>query len=330
MAPPKNLHDAMLAADEIIIMTNLEWANRFAHVSAVRESCANNVKIASVEGGMGEWDIKVEDILASTDRAVAAIEKLKGVKKCRVWTPEGTDVTVSIEDRPALQVTPIRQRGWMMGPLPLWAEVAYAARRGPDQRRHRGHRQHARHRRGRRQRAHLLARQGRQGASSIEGGRDAKELARVIEGVPNVDVVAEFAFGTSDKSPLGSPSEKGRIGNVHFAMGDNKNAYPGRPELQPAPPRRRACATRPWRSSRAARRLHLPRRASGTSERGVHGVHVVPLEDVPPIDLPGGSWSRVLLTGDRVGSATALGVSASRRAPRPRCCRTRPRSSPTS
>ena len=41
------------------------------------------------------------------------------------------------------------------------------------------------------------------------------------------DIVAEFAFGTSDKSPLGSPSEKGRIGNVHFALGDNKNAYPG-------------------------------------------------------------------------------------------------------
>ena len=108
-------------------MTNLEWANRFAHVSAVKESCANNVKIASVEGGMGDWDIKLGDILASTDRAVAAIDKLKGVRKCRVWTPEGTDVTVSIEERPPLQVTPIRQRGWMMGPLPLWAEVAYAA-----------------------------------------------------------------------------------------------------------------------------------------------------------------------------------------------------------
>ena len=53
-------------------------------------------------------------IVASTDRAVAAIDKLQGVKKCRVWTPEGTDVTVSIEERPALQVTPIRQRGWMM------------------------------------------------------------------------------------------------------------------------------------------------------------------------------------------------------------------------
>jgi quercetin dioxygenase-like cupin family protein len=39
-------------------------------------------------------------------------------------------------------------------------------------------------------------------------------------------------------------------------------------------------------------------------------VAVVRLEDVPPIELPGGSWSRVLLTGQRVGSANALGVSS--------------------
>jgi quercetin dioxygenase-like cupin family protein len=36
----------------------------------------------------------------------------------------------------------------------------------------------------------------------------------------------------------------------------------------------------------------------------------VALEDVAPIELPGGSWSRVILTGARVGSATALGVSS--------------------
>ena len=149
MAPPKNLHDAMLAADEIIIMTNLEWANRFAHVSAVKESCANNVKIASVEAGMGDWDIKLGDILASTDRAVAAINKLEGVRKCRVWTPEGTDVTVSIEERPAVA-------GHAHPPARLDDGTAAAVGRGrlrggrePDQRRHRGHRQHAGHRRGR-------------------------------------------------------------------------------------------------------------------------------------------------------------------------------------
>ena len=40
------------------------------------------------------------------------------------------------------------------------------------------------------------------------------------------------------------------------------------------------------------------------------GVRVVPLEDVPPIELSGGSWSRVILTGERVGSASALGFSS--------------------
>ena len=41
-----------------------------------------------------------------------------------------------------------------------------------------------------------------------------------------------------------------------------------------------------------------------------HGVRVVPLADVPPIELPGGSWSRVILSGDRVGAATAMGFSS--------------------
>lgn len=40
------------------------------------------------------------------------------------------------------------------------------------------------------------------------------------------------------------------------------------------------------------------------------GVRVVPLQDVDPIELPGGSWSRVILTGQRVGSASALGFSS--------------------
>src|SRR3990170_4109021 len=60
MAPPANLHRAMVGSDEVIIITDLEWANRFAHVSAVRETCEANGKIASVEPGMGEWGLSVE------------------------------------------------------------------------------------------------------------------------------------------------------------------------------------------------------------------------------------------------------------------------------
>ena len=45
----------------------------------------------------------------------------------RVTTDAGTDFEVSIEGRPSLEVTPIKRRGQMMGPVPLWAEVAFAA-----------------------------------------------------------------------------------------------------------------------------------------------------------------------------------------------------------
>jgi leucyl aminopeptidase (aminopeptidase T) len=227
MAPPRNLHQAMVNSDEIIIITNLEWANRFAHVSAVRESCANNAKIASVEEGMGSWDLSQSDILDATQRARDAIQALDGVKRCRITAANGTDVLVGIEERPALEVTPIKNRGQMMGPVPLWAEVAFAA--VEDQTEGTfvvdgvmlgiGVRGQVR------EPIRWVLERGR--ATAIEGGPEAKRLREVISGVPNADIVGEFAFGTSTKSPFGSPSEKGRLGTVHFALGDNHNAYPG-------------------------------------------------------------------------------------------------------
>lgn len=227
MAPPRNLHQAMIASDEIIIITNLEWANRFAHVSAVRESCDHNAKIASVEEGMGSWDMTEADIHAATDRAKAAIAKLDGRNWCRVTSPAGTDVRVCIEGRAALEVTPIKKRGQMMGPVPLWAEVAFAAVEDKTE--------------GRIMVDGIMLGIGLKGrvnepiewkiekghCVSIEGGEEARKLQQVIEGVPGATVIGEFAFGTSEKSPHGSPSEKGLLGTVHFALGDNHNAYPG-------------------------------------------------------------------------------------------------------
>jgi leucyl aminopeptidase (aminopeptidase T) len=227
MVPPRNLHQAMVTSDQIIIMTNLEWANRFAHVPAVKESVANQVRIGSIEEGFGRWPISVEDIERTIGNAKSAISLLEGKKRVRVTSPAGTDVEVSIERRPALEVVPVKLPGAMMGPAPLWGEVAYAA--VEDQTNGTivvdgnmlgigvpGHVEYP---------ITWHVEDGRYRA--IEGREEARRLRDVIAGVSGTEVVAEFAFGTSDFAPIGSPSEKGRKGTVHFALGDNQNCYPG-------------------------------------------------------------------------------------------------------
>src|SRR5919202_2871675 len=127
MAPPENLHRAMVASDEVIIITNLEWANRFAHVNAVRETCEANGKIASIEPGMGDWGLTREDLERSAQRTKDAVTALAGKKQVHVTTEPGTDFYVSIAGREPLCLTSFKARGQMMSPIPLWNEVAFAA-----------------------------------------------------------------------------------------------------------------------------------------------------------------------------------------------------------
>ena len=229
MAPPRNLHQAMVASDEVIIITNLEWANRFAHVSAVKETCAANGKIASVEGGMGStWDLTVEDIHVATQRARDAMALLEGKKRVRVTTERGTDFEVSIEGRAVARGDADQAARPDDGPGAAVGRGRLRRRRGL----------HARHRgRRRRDARHRPARPG-QGADHLDRWRAARssasraarrrtKLRAAIDGVENATVLGEFAFGTSAKAPYGTPSEKGRVGTVHLALGDNHNAYPG-------------------------------------------------------------------------------------------------------
>ena len=153
---------------------------------------------------------------------------LEGKKHIHVTTPAGTDFHVSIEGRPALEVTPIKQRGQMMGPVPLWAEVAFAAVET--------------YTHGTAVVDGMMLGIGLEGQVrepitwTMEGGRCVRDRGRrrgraaaskAIDGVENATVLGEFAFGVSDKAPFGTPSEKGRVGTVHMALGDNHNAYPG-------------------------------------------------------------------------------------------------------
>lgn len=228
MEPPLQLAEAMRNSDVIIITTMLEWANRFAHVDPVRDAVARKARVVSIEEGLDRWDITLDDIDLIMARTQKITKSLEGASWVRVTSSAGTDVKINIKDRRALQVVPVKEKGVMMGPIPLWGEVAFAAVEDktegiivvdgimlgvgvhgtlPEPIR-------------------WVVKEGK--AVEITGGEAAEKLRNVVSmGGPSALVIGEFALGTSHKEKYGTPSEKGLIGTAHFALGDNSHCYPG-------------------------------------------------------------------------------------------------------
>ena len=89
MLPPEHLCQAMLHSDEIIITTNLEWANRFAHVDPVKGSVERGAKIASVEEGL----------VGDNAHCYPG-----GQSRCSVHLDGSLrDVSIEVDDRPIMQ-----------------------------------------------------------------------------------------------------------------------------------------------------------------------------------------------------------------------------------
>jgi aminopeptidase len=225
--PPRNISNAVINSDVVIIKTNIDYAHRFAHTNTVRKAVDNMAKIASVEEGLGTWGLTSQDIETVHQRTVKLVEAFKGADKIHVTTKKGSDFMLSIKGRPPLLVTPIREKGVMMGPMPLWGEVAYAAIEdsangtivcdgvmnfvAPF---------------GVKTPIILRVKNGR--VTEISGGEEAEKLEKVLEEADeNANVIAEFSIGSGHLEKFGTLSEKGKYGTIHIALGDNHHAYPG-------------------------------------------------------------------------------------------------------
>jgi leucyl aminopeptidase (aminopeptidase T) len=184
-------------------------------------------RIASVEEGLGSWGLTEDDIRQVHERTLKLSNALKNADKIHATTKFGTDVTLSIKGRPPLIVTPIREKGVSMGPLPLWGELAFATIEdsangkivvdglmnvvAPT---------------GFKQPIEILVKNGK--AYEIKGAEEATKLRNILEkGDKGANVIAEFSFGTGHKEITGTLQEKGRLGTIHIALGDNSRAYPG-------------------------------------------------------------------------------------------------------
>jgi len=225
--PPKHVAAAVENADVTMISVVIDYAHRFAHTAAVKRGVEKMARIASVEEGLGSWGLTEDDIRQVHERTLKLRDALRNADKIHATTKFGTDITLSIKGRPPLIVTPIREKGVSMGPIPLWGELTYASIEdsangkmvvdglmnvvAPS---------------GFKQPIEILLKNGR--AYEIKGGDEATKLRNIIEkGDKGANVVAEFAVGTGHKEISGTLQEKGRLGTMHIALGDNSRAYPG-------------------------------------------------------------------------------------------------------
>jgi leucyl aminopeptidase (aminopeptidase T) len=225
--PPSHISSLMEKTQVFIIKTEMDFAHRFAHTEAARIVERNKGRIASVEEEMGTWGINYDYLVETKDRT-AKLGALTGkADEVRVTSAKGADVTFSIKNRPALVIVPQRSPGDVMSPLPLWGEVAHSiiedtgsgvvVADGIA---------NAVANNGLKEPITYSVRDGR--AYDIRGGDEAKRWKAVIDSADaNANVLCEFAVGTGRRERWNTVSEKGALGTMHLALGENAGPYPG-------------------------------------------------------------------------------------------------------
>ena len=216
--PPPIVASAMLGADVILAPTTYAITHTKARLDASKWGARTIILRGITEDSMIHGAMLADyDEVSATSNKLAA--RLGQAKKIRLFTDSGTDVTFMIEGRKGLALGGIATEPGTFTSLPS-GEAAIAPLEGKTQ--------------GRiiidfsmdgigllSQPIQLEVVDGK--AISIQGGKEAQELKKLLEVDENALNIAEFAIGTNPKSRMKGNMAEDKIlrGCVHIAVGDN-------------------------------------------------------------------------------------------------------------
>ncbi len=221
--PPPVVAAAMLGADVILMQTSYATF----HTNGVRAAIAKGARFCDMWGYDEEMMLRggitadYDEIRRTCERLTAII---RGGKKAHLTTPEGTDLTVTVEGRKALAlvgtartpgsacaipdgeavVSPLEgsAEGVLVNPFTIEKrEIAFP-----------------------KEPVRVEVHDGR--ISSVTGGWEAAFFSKVLEEAgPNARNIAEFAMGTNPASPLGTKLREAKKawGTAHIGIGDSKS-----------------------------------------------------------------------------------------------------------
>ena len=221
--PPPIVAAAMQAADVILFQTSYATF----HTNAARTAMARGVRLCDMWGFDEEMMLR-GGVAADYDEVRRISERLAGLlragKRVRMTTPEGTDLTVTIEGRKVLTLTgSAREKGSgcalpdgeaVVSPLEGSAEGVLVNPFTIEKREIAFPREPVR----------VEVKEGR--IASITGGTEAAFLAQVVEKAGlSARNIAEFALGTNPASPLGTKLREAKKawGTAHVGIGDSKS-----------------------------------------------------------------------------------------------------------
>ena len=216
--PPRVVASAMLGADVILAPTTYAITHTRARLEASKRGARTVILRGIDEDSMihGAMLADYDEVFATSNRLATRLGQAKMIK---LATDSGTDVTFFVEGRKGLALGGIATESGTFTSLPS-GEAAIAPLEGKTQ--------------GNiiidfamdgigllTDPIRLAVRDGR--VVSIEGGKEAQQLKKLLEGDENAFNVAEFAIGTNPKSRMKGNMAEDKIlkGCVHVAVGDN-------------------------------------------------------------------------------------------------------------